>query len=174
MKQWYQGHDRVSDQKAPTGTERASYQVREPIEDDDERVATRQSDMPPPVPERVGNPRIREDRAVQDFRQNSEKMDRATFEDTNTKAWFDCCRSVFPQSVRKAGPNVDFYSVSTYQSSILFNNMGSFNRRSEFGKAESIEKQISSNESSTLSTILSTSHRILGKQLRTCYLDGRG
>ena len=30
MKQWYQGHDRVSDQKAPTGTERASYQVREP------------------------------------------------------------------------------------------------------------------------------------------------
>ena len=25
MKQWYQGHDRVSDQKAPTGTERAFY-----------------------------------------------------------------------------------------------------------------------------------------------------
>ena len=41
MKQWYQGHDRVSDQKAPTGTERASYQVREPIEDEDERLATR-------------------------------------------------------------------------------------------------------------------------------------
>ena len=51
MKQWYQGHDRVSDQKAPTGTERASHQVREPIEVDDERLAMRRSDMPPPVPE---------------------------------------------------------------------------------------------------------------------------
>ena len=71
MKQWYQGHDRVSDQKAPTGKDRASYQVQEPIEDDDERLATRRGDMPPPVPERVASPRIRQDRAVQDFRQNS-------------------------------------------------------------------------------------------------------
>ena len=31
MKQRYQGHDRESDQKAPTGTERASCHVREPI-----------------------------------------------------------------------------------------------------------------------------------------------
>ena len=34
----------------------------------------RKGDMPPPVPERIAIPRIREDRAVQDFRQNSEKM----------------------------------------------------------------------------------------------------
>ena len=27
MKQWYEGHDRVSDRKAPTGTDRASYQA---------------------------------------------------------------------------------------------------------------------------------------------------
>ena len=60
-----------------------------PIEDDDERLATRQSDMPPPAPERVANPRIREDRAVQDFQCNSEKMHRATYEDAYTKAWFD-------------------------------------------------------------------------------------
>ena len=53
MKQWYQRHDRVSDEKAPTGTDRASYHAREPIEDDDERLAMRQGDMPPPVPERV-------------------------------------------------------------------------------------------------------------------------
>ena len=57
MMQWYQGHDRVSDQKAPTGTDRASYQAREPIEDDDERLATRRGDMPPPVLERVANPK---------------------------------------------------------------------------------------------------------------------
>ena len=39
MKQWYQKHNRVSNQKAPTGTDRASYQAREPIEEDDERLA---------------------------------------------------------------------------------------------------------------------------------------
>ena len=67
MKQWHQKHNRVSDQKAPTGRDRASCHAREPIEDDDERLVMRKSDMPPPVPERVANPRIREDRAVQEF-----------------------------------------------------------------------------------------------------------
>ena len=46
------------------------------------------------------------------------------------------CRSVFPQSVKKASPDVDFYNVSTYQCSILFNNKGSFKRKSDFRKAE--------------------------------------
>ena len=59
----------MSDLKASTGTNRASYHAREPNEDDDERLAMRKGDMPPPVPERVANPRIREDRAVQEFRQ---------------------------------------------------------------------------------------------------------
>ena len=81
----------MSDQKAPTGTDRASYHAREPIEDDDERLAMRKGDTPPPVPERVANPKIREDRAVQDVRQNSEKMHRTTSEDAYTKAWFDYC-----------------------------------------------------------------------------------
>ena len=129
----------MSDQKAPTGTERASYQIREPI-------ATRRGDMPSPVPERVANPKIREDRTAQDFRHNSEKMHRATSRDAYTKAWFDYCRSSFPQSVRKSGPDVDLYNVSTYQCSILFNNMGSFNRKSEFRKSENVDKPISSNE----------------------------
>ena len=53
-------------------------------------------------------------------------MHRATHEDAYARAWFDYCRSVFPQSVRKAGSEVDLYNVSTYQRSILFNNMGSF------------------------------------------------
>ena len=149
MKQWYPAHDRVSDksqwelpsdrvsdQTAPTGTDRASYHTREPIEDDDERLAMRPSDMHPPVPERVANPRIREHRAVQDFRQKTEKMHRATSEDAYSKAWFDYCRSVFPQSVRKAGPEVDFHNVSTYQCGTVFNNMGPCNRRSEHVQAE--------------------------------------
>ena len=129
MKQWYQGHDRVSDQKAPTGTDRASCQAREPIEDDDERLATRRGDMPPP-PERVANPKIREDRAVQDFRQNSEKMHRATSKRTPTqKHGLTIAEVSSRQSVRKAGPDVDFYNVSTYQCSILFNNMGSLQQK---------------------------------------------
>ena len=74
--------------------------------------------MPPPAPERVADPRVREDRAVQDFRQNSEKMHRAS-EDAYTKAWFDCCQR----------PDVNLFYVSTYHCSILFNNMGSFDSK---------------------------------------------
>ena len=58
MKQWYQTHNRVSEQKAPTGTNRASHHAREPIGDDDERLAMRNSDMLPKVPERVANPKM--------------------------------------------------------------------------------------------------------------------
>ena len=106
----------------------------------------RQGHMPPPVPERVVNPRIREDRAVQDFQCNSAKMHRANYEDAYTRAWFDFCRSVFPQSVRKASPNVDLHNVSTYHCSILLNNMGSFSGKSGFRKAENMYKPVSPNE----------------------------
>ena len=188
MKQWYPGQDRVSekspwqlpsdrvsDQTAPTGTDRACYQIREPIEDD-ERLATRRGDLPPPVLERIANPRIREDRAVQDFQYNSEKMHRAAREDAYTRAWFDYCRSVFPQSVRKAGPNVDLHNVSTYQCSILFKNMGSFNRKSEFRKVENKDKPISSNKKINVANDpqLSLLKELWGKQLRASDLDGRG
>ena len=64
MTQWCQKHNRLSDWKETTGTKRATYHAREPIEDDDERLAMKKGDMPPPVPERVANPKIREDRAV--------------------------------------------------------------------------------------------------------------
>ena len=101
--------------------------------------------MPPPAPERVANPSIREDRAVQDFQYNSEGMHRATHEDAYTRAWFDYCRSVFPQSVRKAGPNVDLYNVPTYQC-IIFNIMGSCNRKSELREAENMDKPVSPNQ----------------------------
>ena len=63
-----------------TGTNRSSYQARERtsrtfvernltserenIENDEERLAMKRGDMPPPVPKRVDNPRIREDQAL--------------------------------------------------------------------------------------------------------------
>ena len=124
MKQWNRGQDRVSDQKAPNGTDKASYHVREPIEGDDERLAMRQGDMPPnELP-------LREFGKTEQYRtsDSSEKMHRATSKDAYTKAGSDSCRSVSSQSVRKAGPNVDFYNVSTCQCSILFNHTGSSNK----------------------------------------------
>ena len=91
IKQWYQRHNHINNQKTHTKTNKTSNHAREPLENNDERLAMRQGDMPPPVPERVASPRIREDRAVQDFRQNSEKMQHATSEDTYTKAWLPKC-----------------------------------------------------------------------------------
>ena len=91
MKRWYQEQDRVSDKNSLTGLERPSYRARKLFEIDEERLAMRQGDMPPQVPERVANPRIREDRAVQDFQKNSDKMHRATHEDAFIRAWFDYC-----------------------------------------------------------------------------------
>ena len=44
---------------------------------------------------------------------HSDKMHRATHEDAHAKAWFDCDRNAFPQTVRKASPYVDFYNVPT-------------------------------------------------------------
>ena len=89
--------------------------------------------MPPPVPERVVDPRFREEH-------------RATHEDANARAWLNYCRTVFPQSVRKAGSHVDLHNVSTYHCSILFNNKVSFNRKSEFRKTENMDKPFSPQE----------------------------
>ena len=123
--------------------EGASYQVQEPI-GDDERLATRRGDMPPPAPERVANPKNRED--PEQYRTSElEKMHHAT-KYAYTKTWFDYCRSIFPQSVRKAGPDFDFRNVSTNPCSILSNNTGSLKRKSEFRKPENIDKPISSTE----------------------------
>ena len=76
--------------------------VREPTEDDEERLAMRIGDMPPPLPGRVSNPRIRDDQALNELFSNSDKMHRATSDDAWTQAWFDYSRScIFTQSVRK-------------------------------------------------------------------------
>ena len=41
-----------------TGVDRASYQVRRPIEDDEERLAMEKDDMLPPLPQRLANPKF--------------------------------------------------------------------------------------------------------------------
>ena len=46
---------------------------------------------------------------------HSDKMHRATHEDSCAKAWFDYCRIAFSKPVKKASPDVDSYYVPTYQ-----------------------------------------------------------
>ena len=84
------------------------------------------------MPQRVAHPRIREDQALQEFHSKSGEMHRATSDDDFSQAWFDYGRSVFPQSVKKTGTNVELFNVPTYQCSILLNNMVSFNQKSGF------------------------------------------
>ena len=147
---WYQESTREGDDpRSPPsrresdlfiGTNRMSYQIREPIEHDEERLAMKRGDMPPPLPERVDNPRIQEDQALQEFHSNSDKMHRATPEDEFAQTWFEYSRSIFPQSVRKTSTHVELYNLSTYQCSILFNKKGSFNGKSEFRRLENLKK----------------------------------
>ena len=74
-------------------------------------------------------------------------MHRATSDDAFTQALFDYSRSsVFPQSVKKTGTNVDTYNEPTNQCTDHFNNMGSFNRKSEFRKSENLNKPINKGE----------------------------
>ena len=68
-----------------TGTNRMSHQVRQPIENDEETLAMKRGDMPPPVPKQVANPRIQEDQALQEFHSNSDKMHRATLKTNSHK-----------------------------------------------------------------------------------------
>ena len=100
-----------------------SYQVRDPIENDEDRLAMKSGNMPPPFTQRVANPRIREDQALQEFHSTSDKIPGATSDDYFPQAWFDYGRSVFTQSVKKTGTNVELFNVPTYQCRILFNNM---------------------------------------------------
>ena len=151
VSKWYQEATRKSDvshfsssrgtSDAFADTDWTSYQVREPIEDDEERLAMKIGDTPPPLPRRVSNPRIRDDQALHEFFSNSDKMYRATSDDAYTQGWFDYSRlSVFTQSVRKIGKDVELLDVSTHPYNILFNNLGSFNRDSEFRKPANLNK----------------------------------
>ena len=88
-------------------------------------------------------------------------MHRATPDGEFTQAWFDSGRSSFPQSVRKTGANVELFNVPTYQCSILFTNMGSFNRKSEFRRPENLDMPVTRNEKIQCRRFV-TSQRILG------------
>ena len=70
--------NRMSDQ---TGADGMSFQVREPIKNDTDRLAMKGGDIPPPLPQRVANPRVREDQASQELQSKSVKMHRATSDD---------------------------------------------------------------------------------------------
>ena len=63
----------ASDTKTSTRTNRTSYQAREPIKNHKERAAMRQGTMPPTEPERIANPRIREDRTIREFNWNRQR-----------------------------------------------------------------------------------------------------
>ena len=102
--------------------------------------------MPPPLPRRIDDPRIREDPALTVFHSNTDKIHHATSEDAYAQAWFNHSQSVFPQSVKKTRGNVEQFHMSTYQCSILFNNMGSFSRKSEFRKSHNLSNPIAKNE----------------------------
>ena len=88
METWYQEPTRESDDSqlpsssrasdALSATDRTSDQVREPIEDDEERLAMKRGDMPPPVPERVANPRIREFEMTEQYRNFNQTRTRCT------------------------------------------------------------------------------------------------
>ena len=158
---------RVSD--VVTGTSKPSYQVREPIENDEETLAMKRGDMPPPVPKRVNNPRIQEDQAQLEFYSNSDKMHGTTPEDEFAQTWFDYGRSVFPQSVRKTGTHVELCNVPTYQCSILFNNIGSINRKSEFRKPENLNKPVSTKVKSSISPICHFSENSGETTTRMCF-----
>ena len=67
--------NRVSDNF--TGADRTSYQVREPIENDEEWLAMKK-------PKRVANSRIRDVQALHEFYSNSDRMHRATLDDAFT------------------------------------------------------------------------------------------
>ena len=105
----------------------------------------------------------------------SDKMHIATSYDvhTHTQAWFDYSRSsIFPQSERKEGKVVEHFNVSTYQCSIFFNNLGSFNRKSEFRKPENLNKPITKGEN--LMSLIYRYSRNFGDTTVLKFSDGRG
>ena len=105
----------------------------------------KKGEIPPPVPERVANPRIREDQAFQEFHSNSDRMHSATFDDDFTQAWFDHRPICLPATCEKKKYKRDIYNVPTY-SSILFDNIGSFNQKSEFRRSENLNKHTTKSE----------------------------
>ena len=107
-----------------SGAKRSQYQIPRLVAKDEERFARKKGEKPPPLPKRIDNPRIREDPALMEFCSNTDKIHQATSEDPYAQAWLNYSQSIFPQSVKKSGGNVEQFHMSTYQCSILFNIVG--------------------------------------------------
>ena len=120
---------------------------KEPIEDD-ERLAMKIGDMPPLLPGPVSNPRIRDDQ------ENSARTrTRCTVLHLmmlhTSMVWLQSV-IYLPTICEKIGKEVELFNVSTYIFSILFNNLGSFNRKSEFRKPENLNKPITKRETTNI------------------------
>ena len=104
--------------------------------------------MPPLLPRRVSNPSIRDDQALNVIFSNSDKKHRATSDDASTQAWFDYSLPTIclPTICEKIGKDVELFNVSTYPCSILVDHLGSFNRKSEIGKPENLNKPVTKGE----------------------------
>ena len=75
--------------------------------------------------------------------------------------------------MRKVVKYVELINVTTYQCSILFNNLGSFNRKSEFWKPENLNKPNTKVKKLNFDE-LSLLKEFGRKQLCSCFIDGRG
>ena len=73
---------------------RSQYQLPRSDAKDEERLAKRKDDMPPPLLRRTDNPKIREDLALLAFCSNTDKIHYATSEDAYAKAWFNYSQSI--------------------------------------------------------------------------------
>ena len=146
MSQWQFPSNRVSDKKTSTGTDRASYQARQPNEGDKERLTMRQGTCLHQYPNEFT---IWDFERTEQYITSNVTRKRCTEPPTKTSTqehdWLLPKR--LPTVREKDSSNVDFfYKVSTYQCSILFNNIDSFNRNSDFRKVENMHKLLSSNE----------------------------
>ena len=69
-----------------SGPKKSQYQIPRPVVKDEERLARRKDDLPPPLQRRVNNPRIRDLPAFTEFYLITDKIHHATSEDAYAQA----------------------------------------------------------------------------------------
>ena len=145
---------------------------------DEERLAMKRGSMPPPLPRRVENPRIRRTPSVTRIQLKirtrciallltiSNYKSGFDHDDQYSQEWFDFCRSSFPKSV---GKQVQTLIISTCRrtsvassSTICVLSTGRVNSGNQrIGKASEQRGKLHCCR-------CVTSQRMLGKQLSTC------
>ena len=166
MKHWYQKLNRMSDLKASTRTNRASYHPREPNEDDDERLAMRKGNMPPPVPERVANPRRPSSTGIPTVPPPKTPTQRHGLTVAEVSSHNPCgkqAQTLIPITCQRIS--------ATSSSTTWVPSTGRVN----FWKLRMLISRFLQMKRSTLPTILTCRFsQNLREQLRACDLDGRG